>query len=100
MNSIPQRGRAERACLALSGVGDSRSASLIAIRKSIELCRKTDAIVERLRQPVIAATPIIPGKLEHSLLTVTPEDWTKESILKLIRRSASGRDALAWKPRD
>jgi hypothetical protein len=73
--------------ISLAGVGESQSVSRIAIKQSIYLCRQTDIIVERLTQPVIAVTPILPGTLEQSPRAIAPEDWTKESILKLIRGS-------------
>jgi hypothetical protein len=52
------------------------------------LCRKSDLIVERLTQAVITVTPIIPGTLDQSPRALAPENWTKESILKLVRGSS------------
>jgi hypothetical protein len=69
MYPIPKRDRLAMACSAIAGVGDSRSASWIAIRESIELCRRSDLIVERLTQPVIADTPIISGETQFACVT-------------------------------
>ncbi len=53
------------------------------IERSIELCRKTDALLERLRDP------ILPDRLDPLIEARTrvpgPKDWTNESILELIR---------------
>jgi hypothetical protein len=88
VNPISKRGRSAMACSALAGVGESQSASRIAIKQSVELCRKSDLIVERLTQAVITVTPIIPGTLDQSPRALAPENWTKESILKLVRGSS------------
>jgi hypothetical protein len=90
MYPIRKRGCPALDCSTFAGVRDSQRWSSIAVRESIELCRKTDVILARLNQPVLRFIPIIAGIADRSGVVGPPKDWTKESVLKLIRNPATG----------
>ena len=54
-----------------------------AIERSIGLCRKTDALLERLRDPILPDT--LDPLIEAQTRVPAPKDWMNESILELIR---------------